>query len=242
MRIPVLAVLGRQEPLVESASASFAARPSAIPVDAAEAPFPIDPRFPAVPLGLKKAGGPSASLTAMHPDNSEQFVVRAHVEVDDLNNIPTEQDGVPIFADPKIAPFLTCGGSPPLGNAATVATKLNKAALAARGLDGTGVALAILDTGINLPHLTAKLGAAPRFDAANSWNLPGSPSLPGSYPVDHGTMCAFDALIMAPKATLLDIPVLAGSAPGASRSIARSGSASRSSARTGASTSSASAR
>jgi hypothetical protein len=215
MRIPVLAVLGRQEPLVESASASFAARAPEIPVDAADAPFPIDPRFPAVPLG-HKTGGVSASLAEMQPDNSEQFVVRAHVEVDDLNNIPTEQDGVPIFADPKIAPFLTCGGSAPLGNAATVAAKLNHAALAARGLDGTGVALAILDTGINLAHLTAKLGGAPRFDAANSWNLPGSPSLPGAYPVDHGTMCAFDALIMAPKATILDIPVLAGSAPGGS--------------------------
>ncbi|HZC96938.1 MAG TPA: S8 family serine peptidase, partial [Bradyrhizobium sp.] len=36
------------------------------------------------------------------------------------------------------------------------------------------------------------------------------------YPVNHGTMCAFDVLIAAPKATLLDFPILGSFAPGGS--------------------------
>jgi hypothetical protein len=36
--------------------------------------------------------------------------------------------------------------------------------------------------------------------------------------VDHGTMCAYDVLIGAPKATLLDFPILSASAPGGSTS------------------------
>src|SRR5947209_6454893 len=63
---------------------------------------------------------------------------------------------------------------------------------------------------------TTKLGFAPALDVPNSWTPPGTSIAPGGHPVNHGTMCAFDVLIAAPKATLLDFPVLASTAPGGS--------------------------
>jgi hypothetical protein len=56
----------------------------------------------------------------------------------------------------------------------------------------------------------------PAFDAANSWNGPGATALPGQYPVDHGTMCAYDVLIAAPSTTLVDVPILANATAGGS--------------------------
>lgn len=214
MRIPVITILDSQAPLQESAVARVERRPARIPLQAARVPsrLEIDPNFAAVPVG---AGVPSEMrLEAMAPDASRRFAVRGFIETEDPTDIPFAVDGQKVFADPVIAPFLTCSGTPPLGTVADVRTKLNVAALHARGLDGDGVAVAIMDTGINLIHLRNKLGAFPLLDAGNSWRAPGSTTTPGAHPIDHGTMCAFDVLIAAPRATLLDFPILSTTAPG----------------------------
>src|SRR6185503_17630740 len=83
----------------------------------------------------------------------------------------------------------------------------------AAGMNGKGVYLAIVDTGVNTAHLQAK-GQKPSLDAANSWTPDGVPSTPGQHPVNHGTMCAYDAAIGAPKATVLDHAVLLSNTPG----------------------------
>ena len=216
MKIPVITLVKPQEPIIKSASAVLEGRAPNIPLAGARMPagMTIDPSVPAVPLG--PASALETTAESVQPDRSENFAVRALVEANSAADIPPEIGGQPVFADPAIAPFLTCGGTPPVGNAATVALKLNVAALANKGLDGTNVAIAIMDTGINLAHLQAKLGHVPRFDAANSWSVPGSTTLPFQHPVHHGTMCAFDALIAAPNATLLDFPILRNNAPGGS--------------------------
>jgi hypothetical protein len=72
-----------------------------------------------------------------------------------------------------------------------------------------------MDTGVNLKHLKAA-GVNAKLDKTVTWTPPGVPQTPGAYPVDHGTMCAFDALIAAPKATLLDFPILRSQTPGGS--------------------------
>ncbi|MEW2417725.1 S8 family serine peptidase [Streptomyces sp. NPDC046866] len=113
---------------------------------------------------------------------------------------------VQISADPVIEGVPTCGGDSPVGDWQDVRDLL--AELGADNLDGSGVALAITDTGINTQHLSDELDRPITVDAARSWNPPGVIGQPGRFPVNHGTMCAFDALIAAPKATLLDIPVL----------------------------------
>ncbi|MFC4111476.1 S8 family serine peptidase [Nonomuraea zeae] len=123
---------------------------------------------------------------------------------------------VGVYVDPVIEPNATCGGDGPVGDWQEVRRLLHASDLWARGNDGSGVALAVVDSGINAAHIKARLGQAVTVDAARSWSPSGVPRTPGRYPVDHGTMCAFDALLAAPKATLLDIPVLLSRSSGIS--------------------------
>ncbi len=213
MQVPVIVVLPGQEPLRESASAALTGRRPTIPLDSAVTPpgLTLDLTSPAVALGA----GPGATLESFTPDASPEFAVRGHLEVEAPEAVPEAVDGRPIFADPRIEPFITCGGTAALGNSGAVASKLNLTAMFSKGLDGTDVAVAIMDTGINLAFLTSKVPTQVKLDVANSWTPPQTTTLPGRHPVDHGTMCAFDVLLAAPRATLLDFPILAGSAPGA---------------------------
>ncbi|MET8680116.1 S8 family serine peptidase [Streptomyces sp. NPDC004647] len=119
----------------------------------------------------------------------------------------TRPDIISVSADPVISAMPTCGGDPPVGDWKDVEHFL--AELRAEGLEGANVPVAVLDTGINAQHLKKELnGRTVNIDAARSWNPPGVVGQPGQFEVGHGTMCAFDALIAAPKATLLDLPVL----------------------------------
>ncbi len=218
MRVSVLVVLPAQEPLRESAFAASERRPSGIPLESANVPggIELDTSYSAVPVGTgRRADTVAASMT---PGASDQFAVRGYVEAASPQDVPETVDGRPVFADPRIQPFVTCGGDPPLGDVALVRQKLQVAALAAKGLEGADVAVAIMDTGINLAHVAAKLGTMPRLDVANSWSTPALTTPPGRHPVDHGTMCAYDVLIAAPKAALLDYPILGSNAPGGSAS------------------------
>ena len=214
MRYRVLVVLPKQEPLMESALAFKERRASTIPLIVTRMPgrVQIDVASTAIPLGTARLE--QMTMEAVRPEASERFAVRGFVEAESREAIPKESDGHTLFADPEIQPFPTCGNSPAVGDAALVKSKLNVPALAAKRLDGTDVAIAIMDTGINLAHLTAKLGVGVRLDAANSWTRTGTTIAPGKHPVDHGTMCAYDALIAAPKATLLDFPILGSGMPG----------------------------
>jgi hypothetical protein len=215
MPIPVIVVVPAQEPIRESAAAFAEGR--APTRDLREAFMPslltIDNEVPAIALGTGRLE--DVGQASMAPQQSQAYAVRAIANVDRIEDVPEVVDGRPIFADPRIEHFATCGSTAALGNTATVATKLNVAALTAsgRGLDGTNIAVAIMDTGINLAFLTGKVSGA-KLDVANSWTPPNGTTLPGRHPVDHGTMCAFDTLIAAPKATLLDFPILPASAPG----------------------------
>jgi hypothetical protein len=80
-------------------------------------------------------------------------------------------------------------------------------------MTGAGVYLAIVDTGINLAYLKSK-GQKPKLDVGKSFVPAGVATTPGKHPKDHGTMCAYDAAIAAPKATFLDHAVLLTKTPG----------------------------
>jgi subtilisin family serine protease len=125
-------------------------------------------------------------------------------------------DVVGVFADPVIETTRTCGGDPPVGTWHDVERLLNVPGLSAEGLDGSGVALAVLDTGINAAHTARQLGRGVTLDAERSWSPQGVSGKAGEFEVDHGTMCAFDTLIAAPQASLIDIPVLLSTRPGGS--------------------------
>src|SRR5262249_41249335 len=102
---------------------------------------------------------------------------------------------------------------PAVGTDKTVAQRLSVAKLAAARMTGAGVPLAIVDTGVNVAYLKSK-GRTPKLDVAKSFVPPGVTTTPGKHPVDHGTMCAYDAGIAAPKATLLDHAVVQPGTPG----------------------------
>jgi hypothetical protein len=166
----------------------------------------LDANFPLIPFGSSGAPSPVAGVDA--ESSGEPLVaVRGFVEAS-IEDPPQMLDGYVVYNDPEIAPFLTCGGDAPVGTAQDVAAALNVSELLRRGLDGSRVAVAVLDSGINLTHLSSVIGFTPNFDAANSWTPPGSAFTPGDFPVGHGTMCAYDVLIAAPSATLVDMPVL----------------------------------
>ncbi len=145
---------------------------------------------------------------------ADRFLVRATIPVPASGEIPAELDGGAIYSDAEIGTTLTCGSSRAVGTSVDVQARLGTDVLARNGLDGTGVAIAIVDGGIALARLGARLGTPPRLDAGQSWSPPTRVSVPGLHRVGHGTMCAYDALIAAPRATLLDIPALGARAAG----------------------------
>jgi Subtilase family len=118
-----------------------------------------------------------------------------------------------VFSDPAVQTCLVCPGSPAVGNDTDVARLLGVKALADEGLDGHGVPLAVVDTGINFAYLKGK-GREPKYSIRRSWTPAGVATRAGRHPVDHGTMCAFDVGIAAPEATLLDYSVLLSRTPG----------------------------
>jgi hypothetical protein len=122
---------------------------------------------------------------------------------------------VKTFADPRIAVFPTCANDPAVGTASDVAVAVRASDLHAAGLDGSKVAIAIMDTGINAAHLKS-VGVAAAVDANLTWAPAGVTAKPGKHPVAHGTMCAYDALVAAPRATLLDFPILLSATHGGS--------------------------
>jgi hypothetical protein len=233
MKIPIILSLGRQGALLESASLATSGRDVGLEVSKVRRPpqIELDPSFAAVPLGRGSAAG--ASLESLQPGASESFAVRGFVDENEIANLQEPlEDGSRVFSDPKIAPFMTCPQTPAIGDGPLVQQKLGVQTLHQYHLKGDKVAVAICDTGIDLPYLQQRLGTV-RFDSMNSWTNPhvSPPVAPGLHLADHGTMCAYDVLLIAPEATLLDYPILggsvaAGSAMGSHLSIALKGFAS----------------
>jgi subtilisin family serine protease len=75
------------------------------------------------------------------------------------------------------------------------------------------VVVAVVDTGINVAYLRTQ-GLRPTVDVARSWTPSGVATTPGKHPKNHGTMCAYDVAIAAPRAKLLDYAVLLSQTPG----------------------------
>ena len=188
----------------------------------------LDDGFPPVavprPIPADPGGDPLSlnqplrfSLAAEHAS----VLVRGEIADDEvpprLTLLPaTRRDVIAVHADPVIEAAPTCGGDGPVGDWRDVERLMCVPDLAAEGLDGTGVALAIVDTGIDTAHLSTVLDRPVTVDERRSWSPAGVTTPPGRHRRGHGTMCAFDALITAPRATLLDYPVLLSQRQGGS--------------------------
>lgn len=153
-------------------------------------------------------------------DEGETLILRGTVERQALDRYKDDNKlfgpQVRVYVDPLIESCtMTCVGTPPVGTWQNVQRRLDVPALRRARMTGAGVNLAIVDTGINLEYLR-NLGLHPRLDAAKSWVPRPAELTPGALPVNHGTMCAFDALLAAPECTLLDVAVLLSNRAGGS--------------------------
>lgn len=175
----------------------------------------VDPDYAPVPLhGLRPRASRDAGTDAndlsvgieldLTPE-AMTYIVRGEVDDDAIEEIRTRPDVVGVFSDPPVEPCLICPGSLPLGTDSDVEALLCAKNMRGCGMDGSGVLVAIVDTGVNIAYLNGK-GKTPNFNAAWSWTL--QAGTPGSMPVDHGTMCAYDVCIAAPDCTILDIALL----------------------------------
>jgi subtilisin family serine protease len=177
----------------------------------------------------------------LKPENSDYFVIRGFVKASGFQLVPRNIGDLELYSDPSICTLLTCGTDPAVGSVADVRNKLGAAKLATAlpvPLDGAGVAVAMADSGIFLQHLTRvnlltgvneallmrprpayplpprSTGDPPVLDPGNSWTPPKVATPPGGHRIGHGTMCAYNALSIAPRARLLDYPSLIARAPG----------------------------
>ncbi len=216
----------RSSPAAHAAATAF--RPAAAlaaGIERGVERFTADATYPVVHVpGVKTVTGAAMSSLAQPLRFSfdaadSTYLVRGNIpdgpaQASALAQAAAHPDVVGVFSDPLIESCAVCPGDAPIGNEARVGTLLGRSKLAASKMDGHGVLVAIVDTGINVPYLSSK-GRTPKLDAARSWVPAGVTTKPGQHPVDHGTMCAYDAGIMAPKATLLDHAVLLSRTPGA---------------------------
>jgi hypothetical protein len=168
-KVRVLMLVDDTHEVVASAM-SMTAAPQATPHSPVG--FSIDPTYPAVPIHPESAKQTSNAMAmgavapaAANRLKSGSYVVRGHLDASALASAvrnTLQPDGSPrIFADPDIAGFPTCGGNPPVGDAIDVKRLLGAGRLLQQKMDGSGVALAIVDTGINLAErkrADAKLG------------------------------------------------------------------------------------
>jgi subtilisin family serine protease len=177
----------------------------------------LDPEYEPVEIPAPQPPEPGASPYDLRQPLSFSFrrdtvtrVVRG--EIRDANVPETvsalmaaDPDVVGVFSDPVIEPSICPQRA--IGSHQDVARNLDARWLRQREMDGRNVVLAIVDTGTNTAHLVER-GQDPRLDARRSWKPRHVFGRPGRFPVDHGTMCAFDAGIAAPKAKLLDYALL----------------------------------
>jgi hypothetical protein len=180
-------------------------RPEGFTLNSSYPPVPLKGRSSVLSRRPSTAGFDYRSLNKSDED-ADVYVVSAEFENREAienfrKRLPNEVVGV--FANPKIeAVAESYCGDQPVGDYKAVAQKLGIKEI---HLTGKNVRLAIVDTGIHNEG---------NINSSKGWAPPDVDVRPGQAPRDHGTMCAFDALICAPDAELLDYALLLSPQPG----------------------------
>jgi len=179
-------------------------------------PFALDAAFGTMavdvaPIGFRIAAAGTPPTAPIQSDAARTrvgtFAVRGTVALTDLprlvEQVLTQPEFVGLFGDPPLVSDVDEASCvlPPTGNASVVAQTSQQTTI----LAPKDVLLGIVDSGFSTAIIHA---VAPdvKFDS----NLGSTPSTalgqPGSAPGDeHGNMCAYDATLVATKATLIDI-------------------------------------
>ncbi len=176
-----------------TAQMASAAVSGAPPPSEAEGLIPglqLDAQFPAVQLPTPRAPEPGTNQFAysqpiefLHEPEQSTYLMRGEIPDNAARQVHASRhpDVVGVFADPVIESTITCGGDPAVGNAQDVAQALNVSQLSREGMDGQGVALAIVDTGIK-HGLSAWPGPKPaagreiQLDSCRGGHNPGTAS------------------------------------------------------------------
>jgi subtilisin family serine protease len=137
--------------------------------------------------------------------------VRGEIPDDNADEIAialaeTDETIAAVYADVEIEPSAICRDSAAVGKVADVAAELEVDFLQQQGFTGEGVCVALVDLGLNARWLRQNRPDNP-LDAMRSVSLP-KMRAPFDTEVGHGSMCAFQVGIAAPKAVILDVPVL----------------------------------
>lgn len=212
-------VIVQMRPNPSIAAAAFGRLSTAPAVSLSTLPGVVfDSKYSPVPIPPAPAGGPAGLWAVAAGPGQSSYVMRASVQPDRVDDFLQQAAGDPevlgVFADARIQPIAPVCPVGPVGTDLDVENLLGVAELQARGMDGSGVRVVIVDTGVNLTHLERK-GKRPAFDHELSWGPLGNERL-GAMKVDHGTMCAFDVCIAAPRCTLVDHALLGSVAEGGS--------------------------
>src|SRR5262245_33153935 len=104
----------------------------------------VDAEFGAIPVG-DGADTDSISPEQFDPDSSGRFVLRAYLQTKG-EEVPRTINGGVVYSDPEANVHLTCATSVAVGDTSDVQAKLDVATLQNNGLDGTGVAIAVVDS------------------------------------------------------------------------------------------------
>lgn len=114
---------------------------------------------------------------------------------------------VGVYTDPPVAIAHRKSSDPAYGTVDRVADALGAARLHQQGLDGRGVRVVVVDSGISMEYLSDR-GRKHSLDRSLSRVAGTSSHGSGEFPAEHGTLAAFQVGIVAPEATLVDQAVL----------------------------------
>ncbi|NEQ74904.1 MAG: S8 family serine peptidase [Okeania sp. SIO2C9] len=155
---------------------------------------------------------PEQSMSMRLRSDEEIVVVRGTVSRGNIQQLESSYNVIKVWSDPPIEPFTNCPIPPcdcvpttPKGDRLRAAQVMGASQIWARGYQGQGIVIGIVDGGISAEGRTQN-GRIPNVIGGwpnNDWGTRAEWD-------EHGNMSSTDALAMAPQAQIYDIRVSGG--------------------------------
>jgi subtilisin family serine protease len=168
--------------------------------------FALDPGYRPVPV--PPAGDERAALG---PDE-QALIARGTLDEGAEAALRRDPRVVGVWSDAHVLPFPGPCGTPDCnprpggakGDLAAMARHVGAERVWAAGERGAGIEIGILDTGVRRKDVPALV---------DGWSPPGGSPWGDDRALEHGTMCAIDALAVCPDAKILDLGIMKSPAP-----------------------------